>query len=48
MTEEKVILEQIRQLPEQLKREVLNYVEFLQAKYSQHNKKGKKRKAGSA
>ena len=48
MTEEKIILEQIQQLPEQLRQEVLHYIEFLQAKYSAQNKGVKKRKAGSA
>ncbi|HMJ08582.1 MAG TPA: DUF2281 domain-containing protein [Pyrinomonadaceae bacterium] len=48
MTEEKAILEQVRQLPEQLKLEVLHYVEFLQAKYHAQNRKTKNRKAGSA
>lgn len=48
MTEEKAILAQIQQLPEQLKQEVLHYVEFLQAKYNVQNGKPKKRKAGSA
>lgn len=48
MTEEKLILSQIQQLPEQLKQEVLHYIEFLQAKYNSQNQKGKKRKAGSA
>ncbi len=48
MTEEKLILSQIQQLPEQLKQEVLHYVEFLQSKYNAQNPKPKKRKAGSA
>lgn len=48
MTEEKLILSQLQQLPEQLKQEVLHYVEFLQAKYNAQNRKPKKRKAGSA
>ncbi len=48
MTEEKVILSQIQQLPEQLRQEVLHYVEFLQAKYNAQNPKPKNRKAGSA
>ncbi|MCA1623157.1 MAG: DUF2281 domain-containing protein [Acidobacteria bacterium] len=48
MTEEKLILSQIRQLPEQLKQEVLHYAEFLQAKYNAQNRKPKNRKAGSA
>ncbi len=48
MTEEKLILSQILQLPEQLKQEVLHYVEFLQAKYDAQNRKPKNRKAGSA
>jgi hypothetical protein len=50
MTEEKQLLLQIQQLPEQLKQEVLHYVEFLQKKYNAQNQvnKPKKRKAGSA
>jgi hypothetical protein len=48
MNEEKAILAQIQQLPEQLKQEVLHYVEFLQTKYAAKNQKNKKRKAGSA
>ncbi len=48
MTEEKLIVAQIQQLPEQLKQEVLHYVEFLQAKYNAQNEKRKNRKAGSA
>jgi hypothetical protein len=48
MTEEKVILSQIQQLPEQLKQEVLHYVEFLQTKYKTQNQKPQNRKAGSA
>ncbi|CAN5479017.1 hypothetical protein BH18ACI1_BH18ACI1_23590 [soil metagenome] len=44
MTEEKLILSQIQQLPEQLKQEVLHYIEFLQAKYNSQNQKGKKEK----
>lgn len=48
MTEEKVILAQIQQLPEQLKQEVLHYIEFLQKKYALQNQKNKNRKAGSA
>ncbi len=48
MTEEKLILSQIQQLPEQLKQEVLHYAEFLQAKYNAQNPKVKNRKAGSA
>ena len=48
MTEEKAILTQIQQFPEQLKLEVLHYVEFLQAKYNVQNRKSKNRKAGSA
>ncbi len=42
MTEDKAILAQIQQLPEQLKQEVL------QAKYNAQNGKRKNRKAGSA
>ena len=48
MTEEKTILEQIQQLPEQLKQEVLHYAEFLREKYTAQNRKNKDRKAGSA
>ncbi len=48
MTEEKAILNQIQQLPEQLKQEVLHYAEFLQKKYAAQNRKNKDRKAGSA
>ncbi len=50
MTNEKAILEQITRLPEQLKQEVLDYAEFLQAKYAAKNQpaKTKQRKAGSA
>jgi Protein of unknown function (DUF2281) len=42
MTEEKLILSQIQQLPEQLKQEVLH------TKYNAQNRKPKNRKAGSA
>ncbi len=48
MTEEKLILSQIQQLPDQLKQEVLHYIEFLQKKYKAQEKKTKNRKAGSA
>ncbi len=48
MTEEQLILSQIQQLPEQLRQEVLHYIEFLQAKYNTQNRKIKNRKAGSA
>jgi hypothetical protein len=48
MTEEKAILSQIQQLPEQLKQEVLHYVEFLHAKHGKQNGKSKNRKAGRA
>lgn len=48
MTEEKSILAQIQQLPEQLKQEVLHYAEFLQKKYAAQKKENKNRKAGSA
>ncbi len=48
MTEEKLILSQIQQLPEQLRQEVLHYIEFLQTKYNAQNGKPKNRKAGSA
>lgn len=48
MTEEKLILSQIQQLPEQLKQEVLHSIEFLQAKYDAQNQKPKRRKVESA
>ncbi len=48
MTEEKVILSQIQQLPEQLRQEVLHYVEFLQAKYNAQNPKIEKPEARKA
>jgi translation initiation factor 2 beta subunit (eIF-2beta)/eIF-5 len=48
MTEEKEILTQIQKLPEQLKREVVHYIEFLQTKHAAQNQKNKKRRAGSA
>jgi len=50
MIDEKEILAGIKRLPEQLKLEVLHYVEFLQAKYAAPNQPPprKKRKAGSA
>lgn len=48
MTKEKLILARIQQLPEQLKQEVLHYVEFLQTKYDAQNRKPENRKAGSA
>lgn len=48
MIDEKIILSQIQQLPEQLKQEVLHYVEFLQTKYKAKSRKPKNRKAGSA
>ncbi len=48
MTEEKLILSQIQQLPEQLRQEVLHYIEFLQTKYNVQTPKPKNRKAGSA
>lgn len=48
MTEEKAILAQIQQLPEQLKQEVLHYAEYLQKKYAAQNQKKINRKAGSA
>ncbi len=48
MIEEKAILSQIQQLPDQLKQEVLHYAEFLQSKYNTQNQKPKRRKAGSA
>lgn len=48
MTDEKVILAQLEQLPEQLKQEVLHYAEFLQKKYAEQKLKNKNRKAGSA
>ncbi len=50
MIEEKMILAKINGLPEQLKQEVLHYIEFLQEKYAAQNQsqKSKKRRAGSA
>ena len=48
MTDEKLLLSKIQQLPEQLKQDVLNYVEFLQSKYARHQGEGKIRKAGSS
>lgn len=48
MTEEQMILSRIQQLPEQLRQEVLHYIEFLQSKYNAQNREPKKRKAGSA
>jgi hypothetical protein len=48
MTDEKAILAQIEQLPEQLKQEVLHYAEFLQKRYTAQERKNKNRKAGSA
>ena len=48
MINEKVIISQIQQLPEQLKQEVLHYVEFLQTKYVAQKQNPKNRKAGSA
>ena len=48
MIEEKVILAQIKQLPEPLRQELLHYLEFLQTKNSAQNRKEKERKAGSA
>jgi len=50
MTEEKMILSEIYQLPEKQKMEVLRYIEFLKQKNSIQNKPQslKKRKAGSA
>ena len=50
MTEEKLILSQIKQLPEQLKQEALHYIQFLQERYAAQNQpnKRRKRKAGSA
>ncbi|MBA3633218.1 MAG: DUF2281 domain-containing protein [Acidobacteria bacterium] len=47
MIEEKLILSQIQQLPEQFKQGVLHYVEFLQVKHNAQNRKPKNRKAGS-
>ena len=46
MIEEKTILARIQQLPDQLKREVFDYIEFLQKKYSRQSGKPKKRKPG--
>jgi hypothetical protein len=50
MIEEKKILSQIEQLPENLKTEVLHYIEFLQEKHAKQTNPAtnKKRKAGSA
>lgn len=48
MIEEKVILAKINGLPEELKQEVLHYIEFLQEKYAAQNQSSKKRRAGSA
>lgn len=48
MTEEKLILSQIQQLPEQLRQEVLHYAQFLHSKSLEQNPKPKNRKAGSA
>ncbi len=48
MTEEKLVLSRIQQLPEQLKQEVLHYIELLQKRYTTQNQKTKNRKAGSA
>lgn len=47
MTEEKIILMQIQQLPEQMRQEVLHYIEFLKQKYAEQNQKNQNRKAGS-
>jgi translation initiation factor 2 beta subunit (eIF-2beta)/eIF-5 len=47
MTEEKTILMQIQQLPEQMRQEVLHYIEFLKQKYAEQNQKNQNRKAGS-
>ena len=44
MIEEKAMLMQIQQLPEQLKREVAHYIDFLQTKYAAQNQMNKKRK----
>ena len=48
MIDEKIILSQIRQLPEQLQQEVLHYAEFLQTKHHAQKPKPQNRKAGSA
>ena len=50
MTEEKMILSEIYQLPENLKKEVLHYIEFLKQQHNlpTENGKPKPRKAGSA
>jgi hypothetical protein len=49
MIEEKEILTQIKKLPEEMKQEVLHYVEFLQTKYAAtHQPERKPRRAGSA
>ena len=47
MTDEKTILMQIQQLPEQMRQEVLHYIEFLKQKYSEQNQENQDRKAGS-
>lgn len=47
MTDEKIILMQIQQLPEQFKQEVLHYIEFLKQRYAEENRKNQDRKAGS-
>lgn len=50
MTEEKLILSEIYQLPEKQKADVLRYIEFLKQQNNIQNKPQtlKKRKAGSA
>lgn len=48
MTDEKLILSKIQDLPEQLKQDVLHYVEFLQSKYAWQKREMKDRKAGSS
>jgi hypothetical protein len=47
MSEEKTILMQIQQLSEQMRQEVLHYIEFLKQKYAEQNQKNQNRKAGS-
>lgn len=48
MTDEKAILAKLERFPEQLKREVLDYIEFLQAKYNAQSRNDQNRKAGTA
>lgn len=48
MSEERANLEPLKQLPEEIKREVLDYAEFLLKKYNERKRKKANRKAGSA